>query len=94
MAKKLIIEYDAVGDILSIDTVKPYAEQDSDDLGDEVISRFHPVTGAIENVEIPFFLHRVRLGRELELPIDAMLKAAQTTPEARSGDEDSDDEHR
>jgi hypothetical protein len=52
------------------------------------------VTGAIENVEIPFFLHRVRLGRELELPIDAMLKAAQTTPEARSGDEDSDDEHR
>ena len=74
MAKSLTIEYDAVGDILSIDTVQPYAEQSSDDLGDEVISRFHPVTGAIENLEILFFMQRVRQGEKFDLPIDTLLK--------------------
>jgi hypothetical protein len=93
MAKKLTIEYDAVGDILSIDTVEPYAEQDSDDLGDEVISRFHPVTGEIENVEILFFLQRVRQGEKFELLIDALLKPASIGPDARSGDDHSDGGH-
>lgn len=93
MAKKLTIEYDAVGDILSIDTVQPYAEQDSDDLGDEIISRFHPVTGEIENLEILFFMQRVRQGEKFELPIDAMLKPAQVRPTDRSGEKDSVEIH-
>jgi len=93
MAKKLTIEYDAVGDILSIDTVQPYAEQDSDDLGDEIITRFHPVTGAIENVEILFFLQRVRQGERFELPIDALLKPAQVGPADRSGEKDPGEVH-
>jgi hypothetical protein len=84
MAAKLSIHYDAVGDILMIDTVEPYEEQDSDDLGGEIVARFHPVTGAIENLEVLFFLNRVRGGERIELPIDALLRPTGARPEARA----------
>lgn len=84
MAANLSIQYDAVGDILMIDTVEPYEEQDSDDLGDEIVARFHPVTGAIENIEVLFFMNRVRGGERLELPIDALLRSAVERTEAGS----------
>lgn len=92
MAKKLSIQYDEVGDILMLDTVKPYSEQDSDDLGDEIITRFHPVTGAIENVEILFFLKRIRSGERFELPIDALLRSTGEQSEARPSPGKSDKE--
>ena len=84
MAAKLSIQYDAVGDILMIDTVEPYEEQDSDDLGDEILARFHPVSGAIENLEVLFFMNRVRGGERLELPIEALLRTAKERTDARS----------
>src|SRR2546425_802781 len=34
MASRLILKYDKIGDILYIQNCPPYAEQDSDDLGD------------------------------------------------------------
>ena len=74
MAAKLNIQYDPVGDILMIDTVAPYEEQDSDDLGSNVVARFHPVSGAIENLEVLFFMDRVRGGERIELPIEALLR--------------------
>jgi hypothetical protein len=40
MAAKLTFRLDKVGDILYIDKVKPYAEQDQDELGDEISARF------------------------------------------------------
>jgi hypothetical protein len=32
----------------------PYAEQESEELGDEVIARLNPQTGDIENIEVLF----------------------------------------
>lgn len=81
MAKSLTFAYDRIGDILSIDFngVRPYAEQESDHLnGDEVVARFNPVTGEVENLEILFFNARMRKeGRlTLDLTPDAGIVAA------------------
>jgi hypothetical protein len=77
MAQKLTLRYDPVGDILFIDKVRPYPEQDSEELEDEVIVRMHPDTGEIENLEILFYTARLRRGEELELPVEANLRLAQ-----------------
>ena len=76
MAEKLTFRYDKVGDILYIDKVKPYAEQDSDELGDEVAARFNPTTGEIENLEILFWSRRLEAGEDVSLPIEAHLRLA------------------
>jgi uncharacterized protein YuzE len=76
MAAKLTFRYDKVGDILYIDKVKPYAEQDQDELGDEISARFNPNTGLIETVEILFFKRRLEAGEDIVLPVDADLRLA------------------
>lgn len=76
MGTKLTFKYDRVGDILYVDKVAPYAEQESDELGDEVIARFNPVTGEIENLEILFFSKRLSDGDLFELPVTADLRRA------------------
>jgi hypothetical protein len=43
---------DGQADILSIDTRSPYREQESEELGDEVVARLNPETGEIENPEV------------------------------------------
>jgi uncharacterized protein YuzE len=77
MAPRLTLRYDPVGDILFIDKVRPYPEQDSEELEDEVIVRMHPETGEIENLEILFYTARLRSGEELELPVEANLRLAE-----------------
>jgi uncharacterized protein YuzE len=57
MGEKLTFHYDREADILHIDKCSPYAEQESEELDDEVIARLNPGTGAIENLEILFFQH-------------------------------------
>lgn len=54
MAAKLILEYDRIGDILSIGTGQPYREQDSDEIGDGVVARLHPLTDVVENLDVLF----------------------------------------
>jgi hypothetical protein len=76
MGAKLTFKYDRDGDILYIDKVVPYAEQDSDDIGDEVIARFNPATREIENLEVLFFTARLQRGEVLELPVKAELRLA------------------
>ena len=39
MDPKLTFRYDRVGDILYVETRAPYPEQDSEELGDEVVAR-------------------------------------------------------
>ncbi|GAB4297574.1 MAG: hypothetical protein Fur0025_35650 [Oscillatoriaceae cyanobacterium] len=73
MEKNLTFRYDKVGDILYIDTCPPYAEQESEEIGDEIIARFHPESGAIENLEILFFSRRLNANQEFQLPISAAL---------------------
>jgi uncharacterized protein YuzE len=76
MAAKLTFKYDRDADILHIDKCAPYADQDSEELGDDVIARLNPQTGAIENLEVLFFSTRLLRGELFEVPIDADLHIA------------------
>lgn len=74
MATKLTFKYDRETDILYIDTKPPYAEQETEELGDDVIARLNPVTEDIENLEILFFSTRLLRRDLLELPVAADLR--------------------
>lgn len=76
MGAKLTFQYDREGDILYISKVPPYAEQESEELGDDVVARFNPTTGEIENLEILFFSTRLLRDDLFELPIAADLRLA------------------
>jgi uncharacterized protein YuzE len=74
MAQKLTFKYDRQGDILYISKVPPYAEQESKELGDDVIARLNPTTGEIESLEVLFFSTRLLRSELFELPITAELR--------------------
>ncbi len=74
MATKLIFKYDREADILHIDKCPPYPEQESEELGDNIIARLNPETGAVENLEVLFFSTRLLRSDLLELPVDADLR--------------------
>jgi len=78
MAEKLIFQYDRESDILYINTVVPYAEQESDEMGDEIIARLNPKTGQIENLEVLFFTGRLLRKELFSLPISADLHQVKT----------------
>jgi uncharacterized protein YuzE len=73
MASKLTFRYDRQGDILYIDKIPPYAEQESEELGDDVIARLNPTTGEVENLEVLFFSTRLLRSELFELPVSAEL---------------------
>ena len=73
MAEKLVFEYDKTGDILYVTTVPPYAEQESEELDDEVVARLNPKTGAVEGLEILFFSKRMAEKKLFELPVTGDL---------------------
>jgi uncharacterized protein YuzE len=79
MDEKLIFKYDREGDILYIDKVPPYAEQDTAELGDDVIARLNPTTGEIENLEVLFFSTRLLRSDLFELPVTAELHMIEET---------------
>ena len=76
VAATLTFTYDREADILSINARRPYAEQESDELGDDVIARFNPATGEIENLEVLFFWTRLLRSNLIELPVTAELRLA------------------
>ncbi|MFM7355119.1 MAG: DUF2283 domain-containing protein [Microcystis aeruginosa] len=76
MAANLIIKYDPTGDILYINKCDPYTEQESEELGDDIIVRVNPKTEEIENLEILFFSQRLQEKSELQLPLIANLRLA------------------
>ncbi len=76
MGKSLTFRYERDVDILYIDTCQPYPEQQSEDLGDEVIARLNPNTGDVENLEVLFFSTRLLRNDLFELPIAADLRLA------------------
>jgi len=51
----------------------PYPEQNSEELGDELIARLNPKTGEIEILEVLFFSTRLLRNDMFELPISAHL---------------------
>ena len=77
MAQNLTIHYDNVGDILFIDQVAPYAEQDSDQIGEDVVARFNPVTRSVETLEILFFSETVMDVGRFDLPISGDLRLSE-----------------
>lgn len=76
MEGKLSFEYDREGDILYIHTRLQHPEQESEEIGDEVVARFNPATGQIENLEVLFFSTRLLRSNLFELPITADLRLA------------------
>lgn len=73
MGAKLTFKYDRAADILHIDKCAPYPEQESEELGDEVIARLNPRTGEVENLEVLFFSTRLLRSDLFELPVIAEL---------------------
>ncbi|MEO8540854.1 MAG: DUF2283 domain-containing protein [bacterium] len=70
MDAHLRLSYDREGDILYLNAVVPYADQDSDEIADGVIARMNPETGQVENLEILFFSSRFEnLDDSLPLPV-------------------------
>ena len=74
MATRLTFKYDRLADILYIDKVPPYPEQETEELGDDVIARLDPITGEIENLEVLFFSTRLLREDLFELPVTADLR--------------------
>jgi uncharacterized protein YuzE len=74
MDGKLTFRYDSVGDILYVDTCAPYAEQESEEVGEEIIACLNPTSGAVENLEILFFSKRITDDSQFELPIAAAMR--------------------
>jgi uncharacterized protein YuzE len=69
MDEKMIFKYDREADILYINKRAPYPEQDSEEVGDDVVARFNPDTGDVENIEILFFSTRLLRSNSFEIPV-------------------------
>ena len=78
METKLRFKYDREADILHIDKCAPYAEQESEELADEVVARLNPRTGQVENLEVLFFSTRLLRTDLFELPVTADLRLVST----------------
>jgi len=74
METRLTFRYDRGADILHIDKCAPYAAQESEELGDEVIARINPNTEEVENLEVLFFSTRLLRNELFELPVTADLR--------------------
>jgi hypothetical protein len=76
MGENLILGYDKIGDILYLDTCPPYADQESEELGDDMIARLNPTSGKVENLEILFFSKRQQPLNLHQLPLNCALPIA------------------
>jgi uncharacterized protein YuzE len=73
MGPRLTFRYDRVGDILYVETRSPYPEQESEELGDDVVARLNPSTGEVEGFEVLFFTSRLLRGERFDIPLRASL---------------------
>lgn len=74
METRLTFKYDREADILYINKCPPYPEQESEELGDDIIARLNPESGEVENLEVLFFSTRLLRSDQFELPITADLR--------------------
>ena len=79
MDAQLTLEYDRTGDILYLNKIPPYPEQESEEIDYGVIARLNPKTGEIESLEILFFSAMVSSSEGLKLPIIAELRLPEST---------------
>ena len=78
MEARLTLAYDREADILHIDACRPYPEQDSEELANEMVARLNPQPREIENLEVLFFSTRLLRGDVLELPVTGNLRLVTT----------------
>ncbi|MBS3933070.1 MAG: DUF2283 domain-containing protein [Truepera sp.] len=78
MATRLTFRYDREADILHIDKCPPYAAQESEEFGDEVIARINPSTDEVENLEVLFFSTRLLRNELFDLPLAADIRVSRT----------------
>ncbi len=76
MFKKLKLFYDREADILHIDRISPYSQQESEELEDGVVARMNPETNEIENLEVLFFSTRLLRSNGFEIPVPANFRLA------------------
>ena len=74
MESRLTFNYDRAADILHIDRCAPYAAQESEGFGDEVVARLNSDTGEVENLEVLFFSTRLLRSELFKLPVTAKLQ--------------------
>jgi uncharacterized protein YuzE len=74
MDAKLTFKYDRDADILYISKLPPYAEQESEEIGDDVIARLNARTREVEGLEVLFFSTRLLRGDLFELPLSADMR--------------------
>jgi uncharacterized protein YuzE len=79
MAETMTFKCDREADILYINKRAPYREQESEELGDDVIARFNPDTGEVENVEVLFFSTRLLRSDIFEIPFTMRDSEARVT---------------
>lgn len=79
MKTNLSLKYNREGDILYISKRPSYPEQESEELGDDVIARINPQTGEIENLEILFFSTRLLRSDLINIPVEAELRLAESS---------------
>lgn len=77
MDERLSFRYDREADILHIDRCAPYAAQESEELGDDIVARLNPGTDEVENLEVLFFSTRLLRNELFTLPIAASLRIEQ-----------------
>lgn len=69
MGKEMKFTYDRQADILYINFIDPYPEQETEELGDDIIARLNPETGNIENMEVLFFSTRLLRNDMFSIPV-------------------------
>ena len=69
MEAKLTFKYDREADILYINKRHPYPEQESEEVGDDVVVRVNPSSGDVENIEVLFFSTRLLRDSHFEVPV-------------------------
>ncbi len=75
MEEKLIFKYDREADIFYINKRPPYPEQESEELGNDLIARTNPETGEVENIEVLFFSTRLLRDDFFEVPVSLVQSA-------------------
>ncbi|MCE2499756.1 MAG: hypothetical protein J4G13_02710 [Dehalococcoidia bacterium] len=82
MDKKLIFEYDRIGDILLIRKCHPYRGQETDEIDDSVLAKLHPQTDVVECVHILFLSTHILSHNPFRLNIPIVSGAINGWPAA------------
>jgi hypothetical protein len=74
-SRGLTFDYDPIGDSLMVTLCPIYPEQETEELGDDMLARLNPVTEEVEAIEIFFWARRLAAGESVFVPVVALLRA-------------------